>query len=336
MDAHHRTVPPATASQVTLLVPGLFSGGAIPKPLTRLLARADRLAGGGDLSERQFALLGIAREPGCDLPLAAVTRVTDMGVIDRDWWIRADPVYLEPRRDGLVLHAGIGLRRDEAERLATELNESLALDGWLLKAPSPERWYLKPPSGTAVTTTPLDETVGRNIHPLLPRGPDHPAWHSRLNELQILLHTSPVNAEREARGALPANSVWFWGGGRLPRVAPTGWTAVFAQDPLSLGLARLAGVPAHSLPTGGVPLLREMSAGATLVVLESLRAAPAEGLDRFCDRWLVPLTAAIQLGAIAALTLVSDQGPMFRYRRWHRWRLWRRGHTLTGWLEQAA
>jgi hypothetical protein len=302
-----------------------------------LLARADSLPGGAESdTERLFALFGIAPEAGRDLPVAAVTRVADMGVIDRDWWIRADPVYLEAGRDSLVMHAGLGLRRNEAERLAAELNESLALDGWLLKAPSPERWYLKPPAEASVTTTPLAEAIGRNIHPLLPRGPDHQAWHSRLNELQILLHTSPVNAEREARGELPANSVWFWGGGRLPRVTSAGWAAVFAQDPLCLGLARLAGVPAHPLPTGGVQLLGEVHAGTALVVLESLRAAPAETLDRLCDLWLVPLIAAVHRGAITALTLVSDQGPMFRYLRRHRWRVWRRGRTLSAWLERAA
>jgi hypothetical protein len=299
-----------------------------------LLARADSLPGGAESdTERLFALFGIAPEAGRDLPVAAVTRVADMGVIDRDWWIRADPVYLEPRRDGLVLHAGPGLNAGEAGRLAAELNESLALDGWLLKAPSPERWYLKPPAEATVTTTPLAEASGRNIHPLLPRGPDSQAWHSRLNELQILLHTSPVNAEREARGELPANSVWFWGGGRLPRVAPAGWGAVFARDPLCLGLARLAGVPAHPLPGGGERFLEEAPAGTALVVLESLTA---EALERFCEAWIAPLTAAVHAGAITALTLFTDRGPMFRYLRRHRWRLWRRGRTLSEWRELAA
>jgi hypothetical protein len=322
----------ATGKRITLYVPGLLSGGAAPPALVRLLARADRLDGGGDPGERQFAPFGVAREPGRDLPVAAVTRIVDAGVIDREWWIRADPVYLEARRDSLVLHAGLGLRRDEAEQLATELDESLALDGWLLKAPVPERWYLKPPAEAAITTTPLSEAVGRNVHPLLPQGPDRPVWHSRLNELQILLHTSSVNAAREARGELPANSVWFWGGGRLPRVTADIWGAVYAHDPVSVGLARLAGTPAQPVPPDGAALLAGLTAGAALVVLEP----PGETLERFCMLWLAPLLAAVHGDGISALTVVSDYGPGFRYVRRHRWRVWRRGRPLSEWRGRAA
>ncbi len=189
------------ARQVTLYVPGLFAGPAAPAMLLRLLARADQWPGGpeGD-AERLFAFFGIAPQAGQDLPVAAVTRVADMGVIDRDWWIRADPVYLEPGRDSLVMHAGLGLTPEEAGQLLTELNESLAQDGWLLMAPRPERWYLKPPAAAAITTTPLAFANGRNLHPLLPQGRDRKTWHTRLNEIQILLHTSPVNVARAARG----------------------------------------------------------------------------------------------------------------------------------------
>lgn len=337
----------ALSRRVTLFVPGLFRGPSAvddhdppsvalnrpPAALARLLARADRAPHGPDgLEARLFKLFGIQTPEGIDLPVAAVTRIVDAGIIDREWWIRADPVYLEARRDSLVLHPILDLSQNEAEQLAAELNESLALDGWLLRAPAPERWYLKPPAEPAMTTTPLSEAVGRNIHPLLPQGPDGPVWHSRLNELQILLHTSSVNAAREARGELPANSVWFWGGGRLPRVGADAWGAVYAQDPVSLGLARLTGAPAQPLPGGAVELLGDLSAQTVLVVLES----PGEALERFCELWLAPLLAAVHGEGISTLTLATDYGPMFRYVRRHRWRVWRRGRALSEWRGQAA
>ena len=92
MQAYPAVNPSTQARQVTLYVPGLFAGPEAPTNLLRLLARADQLAGGaeGD-TERLFTLFGIAPEAGRDLPVAAVTRVADMGVIDREWWIRADP-----------------------------------------------------------------------------------------------------------------------------------------------------------------------------------------------------------------------------------------------------
>jgi len=337
MQAHSAVIPSTLARQVTLYIPGLFAGPSAPEPLLRLLVRADQLPGRaeGD-TERLFALFGIAPEAGRDLPVAAVTRVADMGVIDREWWIRADPVYLELGRDSLVMRAGLGLTPDEAARLVAELNESLAQDGWLLKAPRPERWYLKPPAAAAITTTPLAAAIGRNVRPLLPQGADYKAWHTRLNEIQILLYTSPVNAAREARGLLPANSVWFWGGGRLPQPGAEEWARVSSDDPLSLGLARLAGVPSGPVPMNSAELLAQPGDGDQLLVLglpaPILSQADAEAwqaaLERLVHDWLTPLMAAVHAGALAELTLVSDTGASFRYRRLHRWRLWRRTRPL--------
>ena len=318
--------------QVTLYIPGLFAGPAAPATLLRLLARADQLPGGaeGDM-QRLFALFGITPEAGQDLPVAAVTRVADMGVIDRDWWIRADPVYLEPGRDSLVMHAGLGLTPDEAAQLVAELNESLSQDGWLLKAPHPERWYLKPPVAATITTTPLTAANGRNVHPLLPQGADRKTWHTRLNEIQILLHTSPVNAAREARGALPVNSVWFWGGGRLPQAGAVRWSQLWSDEPLAQGLARLAGVSSGPVPVNGVELLAQAGGGEVLLVLElptpilSQDDADAwqAALQTVVANWLAPLLAAVHAGKLSTLTLISDSGPLFLYRGAHRWRFWR-------------
>ncbi len=323
--------------QVTLYIPGLFAGPAAPATLLRLLARADQLPGGaeGD-TERLFALFGIAPEAGRDLPVASVTRVADMGIIDRDWWIRADPVYLEPGRDSLVMHAGLGLTPDEAGQLVAELNEFLSQDGWLLKAPRPERWYLKPPVAAAITTTPLAAANGRNVHPLLPQGADRKAWHTRLNELQILLHSSPVNAARTACGALPANSVWFWGGGRLPQPGSARWSQLWSDEPLAQGMARLAGVSAGPVPVNGMELLAQARGGDVLFVLElptpilSQDNADAwqAALQTVIENWLAPLLAAVHAGKFSTLTLISDSGPLFLYRGAHRWRFWRPQRSL--------
>jgi hypothetical protein len=247
--------------------------------------------------------------------------------------VRADPVCLEPHRDSLVLHTGLGLTLGEAERMAAELNESLVLDGWLLRAPRPERWYLKPPAEPSVTTTALPQAVGRDILPLLPQGPDHRAWRTRLNELQILLHTSAVNAERETHGRLPANSVWFWGGGRLPSPGVADWAAIWADDPLSLGLARLAAIPARPAPQEGVDSLRQAWHGNGLVVLPPVSGV--EALARLASDWLEPMLEAVHDRQLGSFTLISDTGPRFHYVRHCRWRLWRRTRPLQVWREAA-
>ncbi len=64
------------------------------------------------------------------------------------------------------------------------------------------------------------------------------------------LNLSPVTGEREAAGAVTANSLWFWGGGRAPRLQPR-WNALWCNDLVGRGLARLAGVPCHPVPQDG-------------------------------------------------------------------------------------
>ena len=337
-------VAPPQERHITLLVAGLFSGGdgegtdtSVPARVRRLLARADRIPQTiTGLEERLFALFGVAAESGRDLPVAAVTCVADLDVIDGDWWVRADPVYLEPRRDHLVLHACPELDAAEAGQLVTELNTFLAQDGWQLRATHPQRWYLKPPAAAEIATTAIGAAIGRDIYPLLPRGPDQRRWRTRLNELQILLHNAPVNAARIAQGRLPANSVWFWGSGRLPELGPgpVCWTTVWADDPLSLGLARLAGHPARPLPPETGQGLRTACQGNDLVVLGD----PANVTDtrhlRIND-WLMPLAESVDRGELDSLTVLADAGPKFHYRRRHRLRVWRRARPLSAWRGAA-
>lgn len=321
--------PSPPDKQVTLYIPGLFMRPAAPLALRRLLARADRLPGGVDgATERLFALFSIAPDARHDLPIAAVTRVADMGVIDREWWIRADPVYLEPGRDSLILRAGFDLTQEEASQLVAELNESLSQDGWLLKAPYPQRWYLKPPAAPAIRTTPLAAVIGRDVHPLLPQGADYKTWHTRLNEIQILLHTSAVNAARAARGALPVNSVWFWGGGRLPRTGTVHWTQLWGNTPLAQGLARLTGVTNQPIPVNGAQFLSEPINGEHLVVLEQPLTDEAQAWQTIARDWFTPLVTAVHQRKIDGFSLMSDSGPMFLYRKGHRWRLLRRSKAI--------
>lgn len=343
--------------RVTVLLPGLFDDLPVPDEpelasvtgsplvLETLLARADRADGGPPGFEpRLLRLFGVPASRDGEIPVAPVTRLADMGVIDREWWVRADPVYLEPGHDSLVLHADLHLTPAEAESLAGEINATLSDDGWLLKAPRPERWYLKPPREAQIRTTPLARAAGRDVHALLPAGPDSREWRTRLSELQILLHTSSVNAAREARGLPPANSVWFWGGGRLPQLGTVPWTEIWSGEPLASGLARLAGLPSGPLPANGTLWCDQMpSTGNALLVLDQMAPFLLQGdargwqeaLQRLDSDWITPLRVAVHERRLASLTLIGDTGPEFSYRHAHRWRFWRRRPALSA-LREAG
>ncbi len=341
------TVP---AARLQLLLPGLFGIVAtepetpnLPRvpALDTLLARAEPNAPPvRGFETLLFSLMGAEIPSEGDLPVAAVTRVLDMGVVDNGWWLRADPVHLSPRRDQLVLtdSYGLDLSQEEANRLAAEIAEVYAADGWMLKAPRPSRWYLKPPRAPKIMTTPLPDVVGRDIHAYLPRGPEAKAWHTTLNEMQILLHSAKVNDERENAGRVPANSLWFWGGGRLPRIQSAGWAGLWSTEPVGLSLARLTETPSQSVPVGFDEWQRLVARpGAHLVVLDALRPAVlyrdaeawSQALQELERQWFEPLLRALKDRTLESAAIITDTGQSFRLtsrlaRRW-----WRRRKSLT-------
>ncbi len=343
-----RAMPDAAGHTLTLFLPGLFTpvpdvaaGAATRLPaLETWLARAAARTGLPRGAEAVlFALFGADIPDDADLPVAAVTRALDLGVIDNGWWLRADPVHLHPQRDRLVLEDGrrLELTQDEATRLANEILEHYRADGWLLKAARPGRWYLKPPRAARIRTTPLAEVAGRDIHPYLPRGEEASAWHTRLNEMQILLHTAKVNEERERTGKPPVNSLWFWGGGRLPKLAPVHWAGLWGEEPLSLAFARLAQVPSHARPAGFAAWRREADpTGDHLVVLDDLlalqqeadSAAWQETLACLERDWIAPLAGAVRAGTLPRAELIADTGTRFVLTRAYARRWWRRRRPL--------
>ena len=336
----------ADVSPLQLLLPGLLGiQGSESEPqepprlpaLETLLTRAERqsLPVRG-LESLLFSLFGAEIPDDADLPVAAVTRVLDLGVVDSGWWIRADPVHLNPQRDQLILSDSyaLDLTQEEANRLAAEISEVYAPDGWTVKAPRPSRWYIKPSHTPKVTTTPLPEVVGRDIHPYLPRGSEAKAWHTILNEIQIVLHTSKVNEQREHAGKLPVNSLWFWGGGRMPRIQSVGWGGLWSTEPVSLTLARLAELPTQSTPANFNEWQQQVPGPqAQLVVLDALRAPVlyrnadswASLMEQLERDWFAPLLEALCERRLESAVLLTDNGSSFRItsrqaRRWWRFK----------------
>lgn len=212
-----------------LLVPHLFPsqrlldavGGNLHLPaLQTLLTRGRRRT---DPADGTLAALctayGIARQQ--DWPLAPITLEADRGAAEDGYWLRADPVHLRVMRDRIVLLAGdeISLSQGEADALAAAVAAHFGTELSPLPV-RPHRWYLRLPSAPVLTTTPLGAAVGADVDPLLPQGRDAMRFRSHLNEVQMLLHEHPLNLQREARGELPINSLWLWGGGTRPPPRP--------------------------------------------------------------------------------------------------------------------
>jgi hypothetical protein len=307
-------------SSLTLIVPGLslaVSRDEVALPslpaLERLLSRGSlRNTAQGSVEETLCGRFAV--EPQQDgPPVAPLTLLADGGEPGDGWWLRADPVHLMADRDRLLLfesHA-FSLPAEEAERLVAGFNRDFSGHGWRLHAPRPERWYLCLDRAPDIRTHPITGVAGRDLLQFLPRGEEASAWHRFLNEAQMHLHMSTVNLEREGRGEFPVNSIWPWGGGRLPETGRAPWDRVRADDPLARGLAKRAGLAVGPQPGRAGPV-----DGDELWVLENARGAGLYGdpgawvqaLEELERDFFAPLLAALRAGALRRLDIDDGEG----------------------------
>lgn len=316
-----------------LLVPHLFPSARLLEvaaqnlrlpALETVLARGSRQAFAGEGSEAALCqALGIVRQQ--DWPLAPITLQADGGDPGTDYWLRADPVHLGVMRDRIVLADSQALELDQAEAdaLVASIHGHFG-DSFGPLALQPRRWYLRLPQAPQMSTIPLSYAAGRDIDPLQPRGPDASRFRALLNELQMLLHDHPVNQRREARGQLPVNSLWLWGGGVLPKVQPR-TLKVAADHPDALALISFAGATRLSMDA------RIDQDRPDVVLLETLVAAGQSG-DAFGWREGVREMDKLLQGLLQegrGFTLADPIGG--RACAWHKtcqFKLWRRPSRL--------
>lgn len=327
-----------------LLIPHLFPPARLLQTaaqnlrlpaLETLLARGTRLTCPAEGVEAALCeALGIMRQQ--DWPLAPITLEADGGTAGNAYWLRADPVHLRVMRDRIVLadRGALDLSRPEAEALAAAIGQHFG-DALRPLPLHPQRWYLCP-SGhlplaqpPRLTTTPFSLAAGCDIDPLLPQGEDARTFRSLLNEVQMLLHDHPVNQAREARGALPVNALWLWGGGVRPAVPATRMT-LCAQDDAVLALAKFSRARVLPLPPR---LQASLLESADVVVIDALTTAGETG-DPYGWREAIrgleqsgfaPLLGALRMASLRRVRILDPvNGAALELRRGDVWKLWRR------------
>ena len=293
-----------------LHIPDFFSAERLP-PAEGLAAAETLIARGrrrriASVSPEAwlFGRFGVERQR--DWPVAPYTLLADGGAPERHFWMRADPVHLRVGRDSLVLADGAAFQvsRAESEALVEALNRHFG-QTMLLDPLRPARWYVRLDKAPDMQTTPAAAARGAAIDEKLPAGPDAMRFHALMNEAQMLLHEHPVNAEREARGELALNSIWFWGGGVIDAERARPFSTVFSDDPLARGLALAAGIPALALPKdAGSALAALGDEGRVLAVADAPRESQLRGRSAALERdWFLPLLVALKSGRIGMLTL---------------------------------
>ncbi len=313
-----------------LVVPGLLSGNSPGR-----YASIELLLGRGRRQKKPSVgleawLMGTFGLDGGNVPAGALTVLAAGDDPGEASWLRADPVHLRLMRDRLLVMPAedLKLSREEADALCAALNHHFA--GTIeIKAVDPRRWCARIEK---VISSNNESSLEHAEGEVLPGDP-------LLNEIQMLLHAHPVNEAREARGEPAVNSLWLWGAGRAPKVEST-WTSVLTDEPIALGLARLANARYGTLPASATAWLeRAPGDGRQLVVLDALRAPLAlsqeaeygERLAALERDWFAPVLAALRSGRIGMTTVhVPDGGAAasFETVRGDLRRFWRRAKTL--------
>lgn len=282
---------PRLASLLARLQPGERDDGdewSLSPPHERALARALGLAGAdGQLpwAAHEAALAGL--ETG-DLAWARITPV--------HWNVGADRVSLADP-------ASLALDEAESRELWAALAPLFEADGLVLLWGAPARWYAAHESFAGMSCASLDRAIGRNLDRWLPEGAATRLIRRLQMEAQMLWHAHPVNARREARGALPVNSFWVDGCGvrQAARPAPSLRVADALRAPALAGDAdgwRRAWAALDEGPVREALAQADRGGDVALTLCGERRAQPFAGAARSAWSRLLSRWRRVEVGPV--------------------------------------
>ena len=281
-------------------------------------------------------------------PLGALRLLGDgNSAARRGHWLCADPVHLRFHQERIILaDAGaFELDIDEALAIIKSLNAEFA-DIGQFHAATARRWYLQLNTAVDHVSAPISAVAGRRVDSNLPKGDSTlTRW---LNEVQMFLHGHPVNERRQAEGKPAVNSMWLWGGGAIGAATPAptpGFSSVWTDNPLAIGLAHSLEIPAHA-PTENLSALLPQASASPLVILDHLlsRVLYEDGdgwrqaFEKLETDWFTPLKKALG-SKVDHIDLIAPT----IYGQLHytltasaRWKFWKSGQPIAATAQQLA
>lgn len=125
-------------------------------------------------------------------------------------------------RDGIMADYSAGhISSAEAEQIILDLDHEFGSDSVRFVPGISYRHLTVWKNGSdKAETTPPHDIVGSKVADYLPRGAGSEDIVRLMESTRQFLASHPVNISRIEKGKAPANSVWLWGQGRAPRIAP--------------------------------------------------------------------------------------------------------------------
>jgi len=290
------------------------------------------------LEETAFTLFNV-RFRERQAPVAPFAFLGDSGQPPDGYCLRADPVHLRADARGLILFdaSTFSFSDEESRALLDTVADYLGQDGWRLESGRANHWYLGGGGYQELISTPLPLLRGKPVSDYLPRGKDASVWRKRFNEVQMLMHSHPVNQQRAKRGLPLVNSLWVWGGGgSLPARGEQCFTRVVTNDATIKGLGIWNASRCEPVPTHADVLLSNLGSNErVLLTLDALDAPAAyedlghwnEALERYERDWFEPLLNALSRRRRGILELLPVNGQRFRMSSAASLKFWKRNKS---------
>jgi hypothetical protein len=246
-------------------------------------------------------------------------------------WL-ATPVALAARLDHVRLTDRGLLSLDAAERMSccTEFNQVFGPQ-YALHECGERAFALSGVAPLAAGVADPARYLGAEIGPAL-AGADTLPLRRLWAEIEMWMHGSALNRERERAGRRRISALWLWGGDR-PDAGPAATEGVplelYGGDPLIRALARRRQIAARDPPSA----LSQLSPAPHVVAeFAALSGRPQESLSALDANWFAAAREQLTGGHWSLLEIIAND-LRFAITPRARWRWWRRRR---GWLEVLA
>lgn len=247
--------------------------------------------------------LGLSKD-GLPAFAAAAMRGFGLDPADGTWYI-VNPAHIQIARSHSMMAdlRHLGLSEIDSRALYEAARPLCEEIGHPLLYGDAQTWFLRADDWTGIEAATPDTVVGMDLSDFVPRGKQALPLRRLQNEVQMLWHTHPVNAAREARRLPGVNSFWLWGAasdatraaGRVASIGVPGW---------------VRGLSSEAIPSLD-SLDRALAQDGLLVVGILADAAIAsdwgtwvQQVQHLEDKLFAPLHAALVQGRVKRLKLV--------------------------------
>jgi hypothetical protein len=153
-------------------------------------------------------------------------------------WFIVNPAHIEISRTFLMMSDSrrLGLVESHSRALFDSARPYFEDSGYTLVYGDALTWFMRADAWAALDTASADTATGMNLTDWMPLGERAIDYRKLQNEVQMLWHDHPANAEREARGFATINGFWPWGAGAVT-ATPAATLACADVPPWLAGLA---------------------------------------------------------------------------------------------------